>query len=95
MNETIRIGISGTKPDRGWASISHVPAIEATPGLELTAVGARSQESADAAARGFGVAKAYGDTDALIADPDVDLGRVSQEVALTWAIVGPCRVIRC
>ncbi len=41
MNETIRIDISGTKPDRGWASISHVPAIEATPGLELTAVGAR------------------------------------------------------
>lgn len=41
---------------------------------------ARSQHSADAAARGFGVAKAYGSTDDLIADPDIDLVAVVTSV---------------
>lgn len=81
MSETIRIGIIGAAPGRGWASISHVPAIAATPGLELTAVGARSQDSADAAARGFGVGKAYGSTEDLLADPEIDLVAVVTSVS--------------
>lgn len=81
MGETIRIGIIGAKPERGWASISHVPAIQAVPDLELTAVGARSQDSADAAARGFGVAKAYGTTEDLLADPEIDLVAVATSVS--------------
>lgn len=80
MTDSVRIGIIGAKPDRGWASVSHVPAIQATPGVELTAVGARGQDSADAAAQGFGVAKAYGDTDELVADPEVDLVAVVTSV---------------
>jgi predicted dehydrogenase len=72
VNDTIRIGIIGASPIGGGRA-SHVPAIEATPGLELTAVGARGRDSAVAAARGFGVAKAYGDTDDLLADTDIDL----------------------
>lgn len=81
MGETIRIGIIGAKPDRGWASVSHVPAIRAIPGLELTAVGARGQDGADAAARGFGVVKAYGNTDDLLADPEIDLVVVATSVS--------------
>ncbi len=80
MSDTVRIGIIGAKPDQGWASVSHIPAIAATPGLQLAAVAARSQDSADAAARGFGVAKAYGSTDDLIADPDIDLVAVVTSV---------------
>jgi len=81
MTGNVRIGIIGAKPRQGWASISHVPAIEATPGVELTAVAARSQDSADSAAKGFGVAKAYGDTNDLINDPEVDLVAVVTSVA--------------
>lgn len=80
MSDTVRIGVIGAKPDQGWASVSHIPAIAATPGLQLAAVAARSQDSADAAARGFGVAKAYGSTDDLIADPDIDLVAVVTSV---------------
>ena len=43
------------------------------PEIELYAVGSRSQERADAFAQEFGVPKAYGSYEALVADPEVDL----------------------
>ncbi|MBO0981300.1 Gfo/Idh/MocA family protein [Microbacterium sp. SD291] len=48
-----------------------------TAGLDLVAVGSRSQESADAFASRFDIARAYGAYEALVADPDVDIIYVS------------------
>ena len=45
----------------------------ALPGLELAAVAGRTRESAEQAARTFGVPKAYGDVEALFRDPDIDV----------------------
>ena len=42
-------------------------------GLDLVAVGSRSQESADAFAARFDIARAHGSYEALAADPDVDI----------------------
>jgi len=44
-----------------------------TAGLDLVAVGSRSQESADAFAARFGIARAHGSYEALVADPEVDI----------------------
>ncbi|UNK71871.1 Gfo/Idh/MocA family oxidoreductase [Microbacterium sp. H1-D42] len=44
-----------------------------TAGLDLVAVGSRSQESADAFAARFDIPRAHGSYQALVADPDVDI----------------------
>ncbi|UGS26737.1 Gfo/Idh/MocA family oxidoreductase [Microbacterium resistens] len=44
-----------------------------TAGLDLVAVGSRSQDSADAFAARFGIPRAHGSYEALAADPDVDI----------------------
>lgn len=44
-----------------------------TAGLELNAVGSRSQATADAFGSDFGVARAHGSYTALVEDPDVDV----------------------
>ena len=44
-----------------------------TAGLDLVAVGSRSQESADAFAARFDIAHAHGSYEALVSDPDVDI----------------------
>lgn len=44
-----------------------------TAGLEVVAVGSRSQASADAFAHEFEIPRAYGSYQALVADPDVDI----------------------
>ena len=66
----IRVGLIGVNAGRGWAAAAHIPAIRAVGALELAAVAARSQASADEAATAFGVARAFGDAYAMIRDPD-------------------------
>jgi predicted dehydrogenase len=54
-------------------AIEHVlPAMQASPWIELRAIASRSQAAASAAARRFGLARAYGAYDELIADPEIE-----------------------
>jgi predicted dehydrogenase len=54
-------------------AIEHVlPAMQASPWIELRAIASRSQAAASAAARRFGLARAYGSYDELIADPEIE-----------------------
>ena len=69
----LKVGLIGANADRGWASVAHVAAIRAVEALELTAIATRNQVSADAAARAFGVPRAFADAMAMIRDPDIDL----------------------
>lgn len=48
-----------------------------TAGLDLVAVGSRSQESADAFAAKFDIPRAHASYEALVSDPDVDIIYVS------------------
>ncbi len=73
MAKILRVGIIGANAERGWARESHVPAVLHLAGLELTSVANKGQDTADAAARAFGVAKAYGDAADLLRDPEIDL----------------------
>ena len=76
----IRVGIVGANPERGFASIAHVPALQALPEFEISAVCTTRQDSADAAARHYGAPLAFCDPEELAQHPDVDLVTVSVKV---------------
>ena len=78
--QTLRVGIIGASAARGWASVSHVPAVKALAGLELVAVASGDQKKADAATAAFGIARGYANGFDLIRDPDVDLVTIAVKV---------------
>jgi predicted dehydrogenase len=87
IRNKIRVGIVGVSPDRGFASIAHIPALQALPEFEITAVCTTRQESAEAAARRFRVPLAFADPAKLAQHPDVDLVTVSVKVPDHYAPV--------
>lgn len=84
---TIGVGVVGGSTG-GWAAISHIPALRALPGFELRAVSTSRKESAEAAAREFGVSAAYDNHADLIADPAVDLVVVAVRLMHHKEIIG-------
>ncbi|MET8158570.1 Gfo/Idh/MocA family oxidoreductase [Sphaerisporangium sp. NPDC005289] len=86
MNK-IGVGIIGAS-SRGWAAISHVPALKALSDYyDLRAISTTRQESAELAAKEFDVPAAYDDHRDLIADPGVDLVVVAVKVTHHHALV--------
>ena len=79
-NSKIRVGIVGASPNRGFASIAHIPALQALADFEIRAVCTTRQDFADAAAKHFGVPLAFSDAEKLARHPDVDLVTVSVKV---------------
>src|ERR1700720_2085824 len=76
----IRVGIVGASARRGFASIAHIPALKALPQFDFVAVCTGRQQSAEAAARHYGVPLAFSDPEKLARHPDVDLVTVSVKV---------------
>jgi predicted dehydrogenase len=79
-SDKIRVGIVGANPQRGFASIAHIPALQALPQFEIAAVCTTNRQSAEAAARHYGVALAFADAAELAHHPGVDLVTVSVKV---------------
>ena len=79
-NRKVRVGIVGANPNRGFASIAHIPALQALADFEISAVCTTRQDSADAAARHYEVPLAFCDAEKLARHPDVDLVAVSVKV---------------
>ncbi|MEU6346049.1 Gfo/Idh/MocA family oxidoreductase [Streptomyces sp. NPDC046977] len=77
--KTIGVGIIGGSTT-GWAAISHIPAIAASPAFELRAVSTSRRSSAEAAAAQYGVA-AYDNHQALLNHPGIDLVVVAVKVS--------------
>ncbi|MEV5835439.1 Gfo/Idh/MocA family oxidoreductase [Nocardia sp. NPDC052112] len=78
--DSIRVGIIGASPDRGWAARAHVPALRALEDFRITAVGTSRTESAQRAARLFGATHAFTDPRRLAEDPEVDLVVITVKV---------------
>src|SRR3954464_15984720 len=76
----IRVGIVGASASRGFASIAHIPALQALSEFEIAAVCTTRQETAEAAARHYGVPLAFSDPAQLAANADVDLVTVRVKV---------------
>jgi predicted dehydrogenase len=49
-----------------------IPGAQASPKVDLVAVASRTQERADAYAREWGIPRAYGSYEALLADPEIE-----------------------
>ena len=76
----IRVGVVGLSPKRGFASIAHIPALRALSDFDIAAVCTTRQESAEAAARHFGIPLAFSNPEDLARHPDVDLVTVTVKV---------------
>src|SRR5512132_3680730 len=61
----IRVGVVGLSPNRGFASIAHIPALHALSDFEIAAVCTTRQESTDAAPRHFGIPLAFSNAEDL------------------------------
>jgi predicted dehydrogenase len=72
VTEALRWGILGT----GWIATEFTQDLVAA-GLTVTAVGSRTQESADEFAAKFGIAATHPSYEALAADPNVDVIYIS------------------
>jgi predicted dehydrogenase len=79
-NDKVRVGIVGASASRGFASIAHMPALQALPGLEIVAVCTSRQESAEAAAGHYGARLDFADPAQMAAHPEIDLVTVSVKV---------------
>jgi predicted dehydrogenase len=80
MSGKIRVGIIGVQPDRSWAAVAHIPALQALNDYEITAVSTTRQVSADAAAARYGIPRAYDNFQALVTSPEVDVVAVTVKV---------------
>ena len=86
-DKKIKVGIVGVHPERGWAGIAHVPALQALPQFEIAAISNSDPEQARLAAAKFGIANAVSSTDELVSHPDVDLVVVTVRVPHHLAII--------
>jgi predicted dehydrogenase len=77
--DKIRVGIIGASSG-GWASIGHIPALQALPQFDLRAVGTSRRESARRAAEEYGAAHAFDNYRDLVEHPEVDLVVVAVKV---------------
>src|SRR5205085_8567557 len=77
----IRVGIIGANPDRGWAAEAHIPALKSlSHDFEITALSTSRRESADAAAKVFGVPAAFDNHRDLVNSTNVDVVAVTVKV---------------
>ncbi len=79
-DQKIRLGIVGLSAKRGWAALTHIPALAKLPQFEIRGLSASSPESAKAAAEKFGVPFGTDDVAELVGRPDIDLVVVSVKV---------------
>ncbi len=88
MAEKIRVGLVGANAHTGsWGARAHVPALQALPEYELTAICTAHEETAREAAASFGARLAFADYHALVAHPEIDLVAVNVRVPYHREIV--------
>src|ERR1700741_2149158 len=99
MAEKIRLGLIGASVTGTWSSRSHLPALQASSDVELTAVCTTRADSADAARQAWGARLAFDDYRKMIASPEVDavavVVRVPSHYAPTKAALEAGKPVYC
>ena len=72
MADRIRIGLVGASVKGTWSARAHLPALQAHPDFELTAVCTTKAETAEAARAAFGARLAFDDYRKMVASPEID-----------------------
>ncbi len=78
-----RVGIIGAN----WTLKVHGSAWQRFPGVEVAAVCTAHRETAEAAAREFGIPKAYWNVEEMCADPDIDIVDVGSRPSFRYDMV--------
>jgi len=89
MGQQLRVGIVGANAEgQGWAPISHFPALQHLPhDYEIAAVCTAHADTAAAAARTYGVARAFHDYQLMVRDAGIDLVSVVVKAPSHHAVV--------
>ena len=85
MADKVRLGLIGASVRGTWSSRSHLPALQATPDIELTAVCTTKADSAEVARRAYGARLAFDDYRNVIASPEIDAVAVVVRVPSHYA----------
>src|ERR1700719_2217134 len=72
MADKIRLGLIGASVRGTWSARSHLPAVQASSDVELTAVCTTRSDSAEAARRAWGARLAFDDWRKMVASPEID-----------------------
>ncbi len=85
MAEKIRLGLIGASVKGTWSARSHLPAVQASEDVELTAVCTTKADSAEAARLAYGARLAFDDYRKMIASPEIDAVAVVVRVPSHYA----------
>jgi len=85
MADKIRLGLIGASVTGTWSARSHLPALQASRDVELTAVCTTRPDSAEAARRAWGARLAFDDYRRMIASPEIDAVAVVVRVPSHYA----------
>ena len=85
MADKVRLGLIGASIGGTWSARSHLPAVQASADVELTAVCTTRADSAEAARRAWGARLAFDDWRRMIASPEIDAVAVVVRVPSHYA----------
>src|SRR5262245_23529553 len=83
--EKIPLGLIGASVSGTWSARAHLPALQASREVELTAVCTTRAESAEAACRAWGARLAFDDWRRMVASPEIDAVAVVVRVPAHFA----------
>lgn len=83
---TLKVGIISAN----WGAFAHLPAWRSLPDVEVTAICTSRQETAEAAAEKFGIARPFWSAEAMAADPDIHIIDCGTRPSLRHKMVQDC-----
>jgi predicted dehydrogenase len=87
MADKVRLGLIGASVKGTWSARSHLPALQASSDVELTAVCTTRADSAEAARQAWGARLAFDDYRRMVASPEIDAVAVVVRVPSHYAPV--------
>src|SRR6478609_7748954 len=99
MADRVRLGLIGASVQGTWSARSHLPALRASPDIELTAVCTTRADSAEAARQAYGARLAFDDWRQMVVSPEIDavavVVRVPSHYAPTKAALDAGKHVYC
>ncbi|MBV8936633.1 MAG: Gfo/Idh/MocA family oxidoreductase, partial [Alphaproteobacteria bacterium] len=85
MTDKLRLGLIGASVSGTWSARAHLPALQASSDVELTAVCTTRADSAEAARRAWGARLAFDDWRKMVGSPEIDAVAVVVRVPSHYA----------
>ena len=79
----LRVGIISAN----WGAFAHLPGWRSVPGVEVVGICTSRRETAEAAAKKFGIERPYWDAQKMAADPDIDILDCGTRPNIRYAMV--------